>query len=181
LRKTFLILNLACSPLWSSPQVYFSPGGVQKHLVTAIDATTQTLDVAVYELSSKSLIAALKHAGERGVVVRVLLDEKVLKEHREDKSLAALPNITLRTLSGRESKRGMMHNKFAIFDESRIVTGSYNWSQGAEVANYENAIFEEDPEVVRAYSGQFADLWARAKSVSPGSDLFSSHSHRHYH
>ena len=172
----FILVGLSGSLLWAKPEAYFpTAGGVQHHLVAAIDAATQTLDVAVYELSAKPLVAALKRAGERGVLVRVILDEKVLREHPQDKALASVPNVSLRSLSGREPRRGMMHNKFAIFDENRVVTGSYNWSQGAEVANYENAIFEDDADLVRAYSSQFADLWTRAKPVMPGVEPFKMH------
>ena len=59
----------------------------------------------------------------------------------------------------------MMHNKFAVFDEVLVVTGSYNWTQGAEHANYENVLFEDSPNVVQAYMRQFADLWASAKPL----------------
>ena len=164
-RNVILILSLSSSVLYARPEVYFSPGGVQSHLVSAIDRTTRSLDVAIYELSSKALINALKRAAQRGVQVRLIMDEQVLREHPEDRDLAGVVHISIRTLEGREKRRGVMHNKFAVFDESRVVTGSYNWSQGAEYANYENALFEDDLNVVRSYSAQFADLWSRARPV----------------
>ena len=150
------------------PEAYFSPGGVQSHIVAAIDGTSRSLDVAIYELSSKNLIRALERAGERGIPVRVILDEETLREHPQDKALANAAHVSLRTLGGRDKRRGMMHNKFAIFDHARVLTGSYNWSQGAEFSNYENALFEDDTDLVRAYSGQFADMWKDARPVQPG-------------
>jgi phosphatidylserine/phosphatidylglycerophosphate/cardiolipin synthase-like enzyme len=167
----FLFLVLTCSTVCASPEVHFSPGGIQSHLVSAIDGTRRSLDVALYELSARPLIGALKRAGERGVAVRLILDEEVLREHPQDKTLAGVRHVSLRTLGGREKRRGMMHNKFAVFDAGRVVTGSYNWSQGAEYVNYENALFEDDAAVVRAYAAQFAALWAHARPVSPGTYL----------
>ncbi|NJK62165.1 MAG: hypothetical protein HC921_05290 [Synechococcaceae cyanobacterium SM2_3_1] len=33
-----------------------------------------------------------------------------------------------------------MHHKFAVIDESIVVTGSHNWSQGANRNNDENVL-----------------------------------------
>lgn len=33
------------------------------------------------------------------------------------------------------------HNKFAVFDDKRIVTGSYNWTKNAAKSNNENCLF----------------------------------------
>src|SRR5207244_12315143 len=102
----------------ATPAVYFSPGGVQGHLIAAIDNTSHSIDAAVYELSAPLVIKALKRAGERGVQVRLVMDEKVLHEYSKDKELAGVSHVSLRTLSGRDRhRRGMMHNKFAVFDE----------------------------------------------------------------
>ena len=150
---------------WARPEVYFSPGEVQSHLVAAIDRTNHTLDIAIYELSSKPVWNALQHAGERGVQIRLIMDEEALQEHPQDKRMAGLLHATLEALKGPGRRQGAMHHKFAIFDGNQVVTGSYNWSQGAEYANYENALFEDDPRIVRAFRIQFAELWVHAHPV----------------
>jgi len=57
-----------------------------------------------------------------------------------------------------QTGRGIMHNKFAIFDDKEVVTGSYNWTENAEKYNYENALFISDPEVVNKYIKEFERL-----------------------
>ena len=56
-----------------------------------------------------------------------------------------------------------MHNKFAVFDERLVVTGSYNWTNSAEHANYENLVVLEEPALVSRYQQEFRQLWREAK------------------
>jgi phosphatidylserine/phosphatidylglycerophosphate/cardiolipin synthase-like enzyme len=56
-----------------------------------------------------------------------------------------------------------MHHKFAVFDGKLAATGSYNWTQSAERANYENLIFLDDPAVVSRFATEFQRLWQSAK------------------
>lgn len=56
-----------------------------------------------------------------------------------------------------------MHDKFTIFDERLVATGSYNWTQSAEVANYENLVVLDDPDVVARFLREFQWLWREAR------------------
>src|SRR5258706_3026782 len=58
--------------------------------------------------------------------------------------------------------RGVMHHKFAVFDRKKVVTGSFNWTPGAEHANYESALLIDDAGTVSAYGREFKTLWRRA-------------------
>ncbi|MBS1115786.1 MAG: hypothetical protein H6Q87_170, partial [candidate division NC10 bacterium] len=40
-----------------------------------------------------------------------------------------------------------------------VATGSYNWTQSAERANYENLILLDDPTVVARFTEEFQRLW----------------------
>ena len=61
--------------------------------------------------------------------------------------------------------RGIMHNKFAIFDGKLMVTGSYNWTNNAERFNYENAIFITDPNIIKQYQREFDTMWRTSPDV----------------
>lgn len=57
-----------------------------------------------------------------------------------------------------------MHHKFAIFDASVVITGSYNWTRSAATYNEENLVTTGEPSLVRAFSEEFDRLW---KKFSP--------------
>jgi cardiolipin hydrolase len=58
-----------------------------------------------------------------------------------------------------------MHNKYAIIDESIIVTGSFNWTTQAINNNQENLIFYEDKELASQYLKEFNKLWNEFTTV----------------
>ena len=51
-----------------------------------------------------------------------------------------------------------MHHKFAIFDETTLWTGSFNWTVSANTNNCENVIITDDREACRSYQAQFNQL-----------------------
>ena len=58
-----------------------------------------------------------------------------------------------------------MHNKYAIIDESVIVTGSFNWTTQAINNNQENLLFYEDKEIAAQYLKEFNKLWNEFNTV----------------
>ncbi len=163
LRFLFIGWIAAASPAYANPQVFFSSSGdAQRQVIRAIDTSFHSIDVAMFDFTSKPILAALQQASRRGVTVRLLLDSHALPLHVQDLTRPERRNFLLRTLKGRSRHRGVMHNKFAIFDQTRVMTGSYNWTRGAEYANYENLLLEDNATVVQAYTGQFAKLWEKA-------------------
>ena len=156
----FCLLD-AIGPCYAAPEVFFtSQESVEDHMVRLIDRADNSIDMALFELKSARLVGVLARAKERGVHVRLILDA----EHaRED--LAA---GEVRLLGGKKgSGRGIMHHKFALFDRKQVVTGSFNWTPGAEHSNYENALLLDDPRTVSAYSQEFETLWRRALAGPP--------------
>ena len=53
-----------------------------------------------------------------------------------------------------------MHHKFAVFDHSQVITGSYNWTRSAAEHNRENLVISHDPQLVEPYQRAFERLWA---------------------
>ena len=54
-------------------------------------------------------------------------------------------------------KHKIEHNKFAIFDDKHVVSGSYNWTSNASQHNSENCLFFDQPQ--KEYSKRFEYLW----------------------
>jgi phosphatidylserine/phosphatidylglycerophosphate/cardiolipin synthase-like enzyme len=163
-----LVLSLfTSSRTWALPETYFSGEGVQQRLLALISQSHNSIDLAVFEFSSAILAAALRHARERGVTVRLLLDAHAMRTPPKKTKGFSLSGLNVRQLAGRSNGFGVMHDKFAIFDERVVVTGSYNWTNGAEHSNYENVLIEDDPVIVSKYRRQFALLWSKSAQKQP--------------
>lgn len=151
-----LLLLLGClsaCQTGSDPIVKFD-GAIKKQIIDTINDSTVTIDMALYCLSDKDVINALKEVRQK-TTVRLIIDpgyHRFIKGHGFKK---------LRLLGGRKSG-GLMHNKFGIFDNKLVMTGSYNISDNAHNNSYENAIFLHNRKVIDEYHKQFERLWKKA-------------------
>lgn len=50
---------------------------------------------------------------------------------------------------------GIAHNKVMILDETRVITGSFNFTRAAEERNAENLLVLRDPALAAAYTANW--------------------------
>ena len=146
----------------SPAEVHFSPDeGIRRHLLRAIRDSRQRIDVAVFQLTSVELAQALTAAKNRGVHVRVLTDKERAATGGPAMRILREKGVEVRSLG--ISDQSLMHHKFAVFDNGLVATGSYNWTNTAERANYENLVLFDDRDVVARFKREFQRLWQDAK------------------
>jgi phosphatidylserine/phosphatidylglycerophosphate/cardiolipin synthase-like enzyme len=95
------------------------------------------------------------------VRIRILTDREKIESDGPALRKLRSAGIAIRSLGVVE--QSLMHNKFAVFDDRVVATGSYNWTQSAERANYENLVLLDDSEVVTRFQGEFNRLWRQAE------------------
>jgi len=150
--------NLQPSSSDTHTKVYFSPsGGCQAKTIELITQSKKFIDIAMYSLNNTSILEALNKAKNSGIKVRVLVDRT--------QGMGVNKNVTLKLKQEGydiriHSVNNIQHNKFAIFDGKKVVTGSFNWTNNGEKTNEENCIILDDEAVVKAYENRFNDhLW----------------------
>lgn len=137
---------------------FFSPNGsVRNQIIKSINECKKTLDIAIFDLTASDILLALEQAKKRGIDIRIIADSRQAKGiHSTIKTLLET-GFKLKITAGK--KGGIMHNKFAIFDDKLLLTGSYNWTKNAEFHNYENAIFTNDLNLIKSFKTEFNKLW----------------------
>ena len=181
MRKIFLFFIFYLAPcLWVTLpaqqviNVYFSPnGGCQQAVISEIRKATQTIDIAMYYLSSRDIAQALVQASENNVRVRIVLDQGQEIEHASKSGYLIKHGLEVRYHLG----FGLMHNKFAIIDGKSLVTGSFNWTLTAEERNEENLLIITDERTIAKYKERFDYLWNTSRSDSrnaKGFEVFPS-------
>lgn len=142
--------------------VHFSPdGGIRRHLLRAIQESKQRIDVAVYHMTAAELAEALVAARHRGVQVRVVTDQEKARANGPAMRVLRAGGVAVRSLG--VADKSLMHHKFAVFDDRLVATGSYNWTNTAERANYESVVLLDEAEAVGAFLREFQRLWRAAK------------------
>ncbi len=153
----FLILMWVFS-VKAEIKVFFSPSNdCENEIIDLINNSQKTIDIAVYAINNRNIVKALEKAHRRGIKLRILTDKSQasLKSSKARQIFANGINIKVHT------KYKSAHDKFAIFDDAFILTGSYNWTNAASKQNTENCIFLlSEPEIVKKYQNRFNELWS---------------------
>ena len=139
----------------------FSPeGGIADQVVWWIEKAQDSVELAGYSFTNWKIADALSDAPKRGVTVSVLLDRS--QTHGKQAAIHDLlekAGVHIRLVS---PKGGIMHNKFLIVDGQLLEWGSYNYTNKAEHANFENATFARDPELALQYYRAFMQIYSSA-------------------
>lgn len=146
------------SPVFAEPiKVLFSPnGGCQGAVVQEISQAQKTIDIAMYNLTSREISQELIKAKARGVQIRVFLDKGEGNGKYSKGRYLMDKGIDVHFYAG----TGLMHNKFAVIDNKVLITGSFNWTASAERENQENLLIITEENVVKQYAQRFEMLWA---------------------
>jgi phosphatidylserine/phosphatidylglycerophosphate/cardiolipin synthase-like enzyme len=138
-------------------QVYFFPNPSNEiHVINMISTCKKTLDICVFTINSKNFYEAIKNLYERNIKIRIITDDEMAKNPTSNiYSLAAL-GIPVKT---DDNPRYYMHHKFAVIDNSVVITGSFNWTNQAINHNQENVLFIENKDLAKKYSDEFDRIW----------------------
>jgi len=132
-----------------SIKTYFCPrNNCSLHLTTAINQSLERVHCAFYDLDLEDVLNAL-----RWKIAETTMDIKLVIE--EDTYDAYLPEGYVRT----DKNSGYMHNKFCIFDDKKISTGSMNPTYNGNNKNNNNLIIIESEFLAKNYEEEFQELW----------------------
>jgi mitochondrial cardiolipin hydrolase len=147
-------------------EVIFTRSGSPAEIIEGlIRSAITSVTAALYRLNNPRLAAVLKEARERGLSVRLVLNDN---DHYEENQAARRTlrdyNIPFRILHGRVGDKSKMHHKFAVVDSRIALTGSYNWTLESEERNYENLILLRESRLVTPFAQEFEELWAEGQA-----------------
>jgi len=167
----FSILLLSYFPVMAKTRVYFSlyddPGAV---IIEHLSKAEESIHIAMYYFTDSQLSREVVRAKNRGVEVKIYLDSsQVDAQYSKARFLIneGIKNIRI------SSNRYLMHNKFAIIDNTIVLTGSYNWTASASERNDENLLVIDNEEIVTRYQNYFNTLWEEKHSPEKYQELLN--------
>ena len=145
-----------------------------KRLIQEINQANSTIDIALYGFGDiDKIYSALKEARKRGVKIRAVVDYSSKMDEIYPKTRDFINEFSAIT----DDSEIIMHNKFFIFDNKKVLTGSANISSSGiggysansvvivnskTIANRYKAEFEQ------MYNNKFSTLKDKLKIVSDG-------------
>jgi phosphatidylserine/phosphatidylglycerophosphate/cardiolipin synthase-like enzyme len=152
------------APLADSSDASKYYGGVDEALIAAINDVEKTLDIAAFEWHNPRLSEAVVAAHERGVTVRMVVDDEHTVESNEEAvdldEEAPFQDIIDAEIPWRDDDRsGLMHNKFMIMDGATIWMGSMNYTHNGTYRNNNNMFVIHSQRAVAAYQAEFNEMF----------------------
>jgi phosphatidylserine/phosphatidylglycerophosphate/cardiolipin synthase-like enzyme len=160
-------------PSWL--QIYFTnpnppdntSNGIDQVVVPVITQAAQTIDVTSFDLNLPSVVDALVAASQRGIRVRVVVDqengEQTLAASKsptgaEYDAVQVLKNAGIPVVNGGRTS-GLMHDKMVIVDSRIVLTGSLNLSYNDIFRNNNNLLVIANPTLIANYQAKFNELF----------------------
>ena len=137
------------------------PLGCSLVIARHISAAKESIYLQAYGITSSEIVDELIKAHNRGVKVRALLDRSNLtdKYSKMKQMLDSGIEVSIDKVSG------IAHNKLMVIDQSKVITGSFNFTKSVDTRNTENVIIVNDKTVATRYLHN----WLSRKSKNEGS------------
>lgn len=123
------------------------PSGCGDLIALEVSKAKTSIYVQAYGMTSKAIIRELIKAKQRGVEVSIILDSSNL--HDKSSGMSELIGAGVKVRIDRVS--GIAHNKVMIIDKSKVITGSFNFTNAADKHNVENVVLIEDKNIAFRY------------------------------
>lgn len=145
-----------------NPNTFNKPSNVCKTaackaILTGINNAQKSIDFALYGFEGQSeILKALTEAKNRGVKIRGAVDSKADGSfvYRDTTKLVS----DFQAIS--DYKTPFMHNKFFIFDEKAVITGTMNISaSGCGGYNANTVVLINNPSIAAVFTQEFNDMY----------------------
>ncbi len=137
-------------------EVYFSPGDACLNaIIEQLHNATRMIDVCVFTISDDRISRELLYCHRKGIKIRIITDNEKLFDMGSDINQFDTAGIPVRV----DRTTNHMHHKFAIIDDTTVITGSYNWTRNAAMYNEENILVTDNKAIVSVFEKEFERLW----------------------
>ena len=128
---------------------------ISKQLENLISNSKEEINISVAWFTNKEILGLLTDKAKNGLVVRIIVSDDIINKRLKPIDFINANGLfyILPTISSR-----FLHNKFALFDNEILVSGSYNWTYSAEYKNHESIIISNDPTLVKQFKIRFENL-----------------------
>lgn len=138
-------------------------GSIEYKLIQLINSAQTSIHIASFEFDLTPVAEALIEAKNRGVDVKWVTDDKNglesdIKPGRGQFALLTAAGIAVQDDAGRSA---LMHNKFWIFDDQTVWTGSTNITASGIFKQNNNVLVIRSSEIAYIYEREFQELWSK--------------------
>jgi phosphatidylserine/phosphatidylglycerophosphate/cardiolipin synthase-like enzyme len=137
-------------------ETVFSPEDGDK-IIRLIDSAQESIDIEVYVFTSRDVVEALERARNRGVEIRIIMEERVISGQNNQ----MYDELTAKGFAVKYASYAydLTHSKFIIIDSKTVFVGSHNFSYSALYENREASVILHSEQVADEFEKVFESDW----------------------
>ena len=149
-------------------------------LAKQLSTAREHIDMALFVFSAQQLTNVLREQIKAGVEIRLVADPGFASRPFSevlDLLGVTLPDHNCRVEAGNQPLRqplqgvgtprlargDKLHHKFAVIDNRKVITGSFNWSPSAAHTNDETLMVIHSPQLAKHFTREMDRLWDTAE------------------
>ncbi len=162
------------------PHAKTHPGHGLDLIASQLGSAKQTIDLALFVFSAQQLTNKLADRVSAGVKLRLLADPGFASRSFSevlDLLGVALPDRFCKLEAGNQpltkplqgvgtpglARGDKLHHKFAVIDNKKVITGSFNWSPSAAHTNDETLMVIHSPQLAQHFTQEMDRMWRGAE------------------
>jgi len=140
----------------------FSAPDIKQQLVNLIDRAASHVYMTIYTLTAPEVITALNNAADRGVIVRLIVDDYTTDSANTDIADELSDNVkwTVNDEKLNADDSYIMHDKIAVIDGNTVYTGSTNFTYGGFGPQDNNSVVLVSTALAKNYEEEFREMWS---------------------
>ena len=147
--------------------IFIEPGDGRAPLLDEIAAAERSIDLEIYIVTDEIILEALEEAQQRGVAVRVILEEHPFGgEGGQPETFARLEQAGIAVRWGNPAFR-FSHIKMMVVDDAVAIVMNQNLTASAFTGNREFGAITNRPDVVHTAAAIFAADWTGGAEPDP--------------
>ena len=149
-------------------------------LAQQLGSAQRSIDMALFVFSAQQLANVLQQRVDAGVQLRLIADPGFASRPFSevlDLLGVALPDHNCKLEQNNQpfqqpmqsvgtprlARGDKLHHKFAVIDNRRVITGSFNWSPSAAHTNDETLLVIHSPQLAKHFTHEMDRLWNNAE------------------
>ncbi len=146
----------------SENEAFFSHhDDIRDFVIKTLKSAKTDLKICMFTISDDPIAETVAGCHKMGIQVRIITDDGKIFDKGSD--IYSLDRMGIRIKI--DSFRSLMHHKFVIIDNQKLLTGSYNWTRTGSDVNNENVLITSNKSIVKAYKKEFKRLWKDMKPL----------------
>lgn len=151
----------------SKIKISFFDENIEKEIIKNIRTAKKEICIAVAWFTSDNIMEELNSIKNRGVDIKVIISGAKDNNRKKDKLESVCNKLKVAIIPNDSKKKynNIMHNKYCIIDNEKVLDGSYNYSNNAKY-NLEHIIIIESKKVAQLYKENFNKIYNNQRYYS---------------